>query len=300
MVFVIPYWTKGLTGRFKFVSDCGETSRMPTNFDSNRGKVPPNSGRSDASSIPVLLNAFRVFKAVSQSTGGATMKSLAASLNIPPTTCYRILRSFVSENWLRVGNEGRFEISFGLVPLLRPLLRHELLIEIGRSPLADLAHKTGLTAKLSVRQGVDAVTIHGEYPSKEACIVTRVGSAASLTIGSSGAVFLAHLPDQEVARIISKAPLEVWRFQQQEDLLCRVRQTKRDGYCFDGGSYQPSINTLSAPLFGHDSELVGVLSLLGFPQDFSADVRPRLINELKFTAGGCSRLILGNALDPTA
>lgn len=273
---------------------------MSANIDSNTGKVLPKLGRSDPSSIPVLLNAFRVFKAVSQSTGGATMKSLAASLNIPPTTCYRILRSFVSENWLRVGNEGRFEISFGLVPLLRPLLRHELLIEISRGALVDLAHRTGLTAKLSVRQGVEAVTIHGEYPNKETCIVSRVGSAASLMIGSSGAVFLAHLPDREVARIISKAPAEVWRFQLQDDVLQRVRQAKRDGYCFDGGSYQPNMNTLSAPLFGHDNELVGVLSLLGFPQDFSPDVRPHLVRALQYAAGGCSRLILGGALDPTA
>jgi len=76
-----------------------------------------------------------------------------------------------------------------------------------------------------------------------------------------------------------------------------VQQTKRDGYCFDGGSYQPNMNTLSAPLFGHDNELVGVLSLLGFPQDFSPDVRPQHIRALQYTAGGCSRVILGGALD---
>ena len=58
-----------------------------------------------------------------------TTKSLATTRKISPTTCYRILPTFVAAGWLRPGANGTFELSFGLVPLFRPLLRHELLIE---------------------------------------------------------------------------------------------------------------------------------------------------------------------------
>ena len=222
--------------------------------------------------------------------GTVTTKSLAATLRISPTTCYRILQSFVAKGWLRSGGHGTFELSFGLVPLLRPLLRHEVLIGAVREPLAQLARTTGLTAKLTVRQGEDAVTIHSANSPKGTAITSRVGSVVSLGIGSSGATFLAAMSDDEVSRVLEEAPAEIWRHQKREDVLRRVREARRNECCFDSGSYQPHINTLSAPLYGQGRELVGVFTLLGFPQDFDPAVRPAFIRELKYTAGGCTQL----------
>ncbi len=245
--------------------------------------------------VPVLRKAIHVLAAVAQGNGAVTTKSLATTLKISPTTCYRILQSFVAEGWLRSGANGTFELSFGLVPLLRPLLRHELLIETVRNPLAQLAKTTGLTAKLTVRQVDDAVTIHSASSPKGTAITSRVGSVVSLAIGSSGATFLAALGEDEVARILEDAPAEVWRHQKREDVLRRVRECRRQGCCFDSGSYQPHINTLSAPLHGREREFVGVVTVLGFPQDFDPAVRPAIIRELKFTAGGCTQLIAGQS-----
>lgn len=248
-----------------------------------------------AHTVPVLGKAIDVLEAVAQANGKLTTKALSAALRISPTTCYRILQSFVGKGWLRPGANGTFELSFGLVPLLRPLLRHELLIETVREPLAQLARTTGLTAKLTVRQGDDAVTLYSANSPKGTAITSRVGSVVSLAIGSSGATFLAAVSDEEVARVLGDAPNEVWRFQKREDVLRRVRDIRRQGCGFDGGSYQPHINTLSAPLYGPERELVGVVTLLGFPQDFDPAVRPALMRELKFTTGGCTQLIAGHA-----
>lgn len=255
----------------------------------------PASSAAPAHTVPVLGKAIDVFSAVAAANGSLTTKSLATTLRISPTTCYRILQSFVAKGWLRSGANGTFELSFGLVPLLRPLLRHEVLIETVREPLAQLARKTGLTAKLTVQQAGDAVTIHSASSPKGTAITSRVGSVVSLAIGSSGASFLAAMPDEEIARILDDAPGEVWRHQKRADVLRRVREARRQGCCYDSGSYQPHINTLSAPLHGPGAELAGVVTLLGFPQDFDPAVRPALIRELKFTAGGCTQLIVGHA-----
>jgi DNA-binding IclR family transcriptional regulator len=245
--------------------------------------------------VPVLRKALRVLAAVAQDSGNATTKNLAATLKISPTTCYRILQSFVADGWLRPGAGGTFELSIGLVPLLRPLLRHELLIETVRDPLAQLARTTGLTAKLTVRQGDNAVTLYSAQSPKGTAIVSRVGSSASLAIGSSGATFLAALGDAEVTHLLEGAPEEVWRFQKREDVLRRVRDARRHGCCFDAGSYQPHLHTLSAPMRGPANELMGVITLLGFPQDFHPSVRPALARAVKFTAGGCTQLMTGHA-----
>ena len=256
--------------------------------------TPPTKNSSHT--VPVLRKAIRVFETVALRQGDATAKSLAATLKISPTTCYRILQSFVAEGWLRPRPGGEFELSFGLVPLLRPLLRHELLIETIREPLLRLAHTTGLTAKLTVQQRDDAVTIHSEASPRPTSITSRVGSVVSLAIGSSGAVFLGALPDDEVARILDSASVDVWKHQERVDVLRRVREVRKQGYCFDGGSYQSHINTLSAPLYAPDRALVGAITLLGFPQDFAGTAKAALIRELKYTTGGCNQLISGQVV----
>lgn len=253
-------------------------------------KLPTDAA---AGTVPILRKANRVFEMVARSSGGATAKSLASALNIAPATCYRILRSFVSDGWLRQRSGGAFELSFGLVPLLRPLLRHEVLIETVREPLAQLARTTGITAKLSIRQGDDHVTIFSAQSPRSHAVVSRVGAVGSLAVGSSGAVYLGAMPDAEIARILKAAPPEAWKIQRRETVLRRVRDGRKLGCYFDNGSYQPNINSFSAPIFGPGHEIAGVITLLGFPQDFTGAARPALIRELKFTAGGCTQLIQG-------
>jgi len=256
---------------------------------------PKPSPSKPVHTVPVLRKAIRVFEAVALDSGDSTAKQLAASLRIAPTTCYRILQSFVAAGWLRPGPGGTFELSFGLVPLLRPLLRHELLIETLREPLAQLARTTGLTAKVTVRQGDDAVTLASAQSPRSHAIASRVGGVVSLAIGSSGAAFLGALPDTEVTRILEAAPPEVWKFQKREEVLRRVREVRKQGCCYDGGSYQPNIHTLSAPLCAHGHEVAGVITLLGFPQDFAGSAKAALTRELKYTTGGCNQLIQGAA-----
>jgi DNA-binding IclR family transcriptional regulator len=91
--------------------------------------LPQSTPTQSAHTVPIPRKALGVFEAVAHANGAVTTKSLATTGKISPTTCYRILPTFVAAGWLRPGANGTFELSFGLVPLLRPLLRHELLIE---------------------------------------------------------------------------------------------------------------------------------------------------------------------------
>ena len=246
--------------------------------------------------VPVLCKAIRVFSEVAKSRGGISTKALAASLGISPTTCYRILKSFVAEGWLSARRDGAFELSFALVPLLRPLLHHELLIETVAEPLRQLAAATSLTAKITVRQGDDAVTLFSAPSPKSTAITSRVGSVISLAIGSSGAALLSPLPDSEIAQILAKAPPEVWKLQDRADVQRRIREARKDGCCFDHGSFQPHIHTISAPLVVADRAIIAALTLLGFPQDFEGAAKTALTRQVKYTAGGCLQLIKGNDL----
>lgn len=261
--------------------------------------MPANSSsspHSPAHIVPVLRKAFQVFEAVAQNPNDATTKHLATGLRIAPSTCYRILSTFVAAGWLRSRAGGRFELSFGLMPLLRPLLRQEVLVETVREPLAQLARTTGLTTKLTIRQGDDAVTIFSAQSPRPHAIASRVGAVVSLAIGSSGAAHLGALPDSEIKRILDTAPAEAWKYQNRANVLRRLRDGRRPGCYADIGSYQPNIHTLSSPIYEQGSNFVGAITILGFPQDFAGAAKTTLMRQLKQTATDCTQRLQRSGL----
>jgi DNA-binding IclR family transcriptional regulator len=273
--------------------ELSEAKPVPATKGKGAAGAARTRGGAPAHTVPVLLKALRVFAAIARDETEATAKGLAMTLGISPTTCYRILQSFMADGWLRPGAGGTFALSYRLVPLLRPLLRHELLIDTMREPLAALARETGLTAKLSVRQEGSAVTVLVAGSPRATAITSRTGAVFPLALGSSGAAILASLPQAEAERILDAAPAEAWRYQKRAEAARRVRECRREGFCFDTGSYQPQLHTLSAPLVAGRHGLVGSITLLGFPQDFAAPAGAALSRKVRFTAGGCARLLEG-------
>lgn len=245
--------------------------------------------------VPVLRKALRVLEAVARNPGEATPKSLAVTLRIPPTTCYRILQSFVAEGWLERQENGSFELSFHVAPFFRPLVQREQLIDSVREPLARLVRTSGLTAKITERRENKAVTIHTVNSPKTAAVASRSGLAVSLAVGSSGAMFLSACPDDEVHRILDAAPAKVWRFQDRADVLRRVREARREGVCLDRGSFQSNVHTLSAPIYNAGRKMVAAVTLLGLPGDFEREAFLALIGQLRHNLGGCVPLSLGHA-----
>ncbi len=237
-----------------------------------------------ANTVPVLRKAMLVLEAVARNPEEATTKNLALSLDIPPTTCYRILRSFVGAGWLRARRGGNFALSTGLTPIFRTLLRNEILVETAREAVAAMASSTGLTAKLTVREGWSAVTIHSARPEKGVAITCQMGAESSLAVGSSGATHLSACPDEEIARVIESAPSGTWRFQRRHDVLQRVREARRQGVCFDRGSHATRVQTASVPLFDRRRGVAAVITVLGLSPDLDPSSRAALAADMKAVA----------------
>lgn len=250
--------------------------------------------------IPVLKKAIAVLKAVAEGRGGMTTKALAHTLGVPSSTAYRILQTFVAEDWVRPLGGGQFELSFGLLPLLQPLVRHELLIETVREPLLKLSRETGLTTKITVRQGHFAVTIFRVESPRPTSLSVRVGATFHLCLGSSGAVLLSGLDEVERQRVIDEAPEECWQFQRPSDVDHRLAELATFGSCADTGKYRPNNFAVSAPLLDRGGQVLAALTIVGLPDDFEGARTEALRRQLMFAAGGCNQLIQGLPLKTAA
>lgn len=212
--------------------------------------------------VPVLRKALAVLHAVASADGPSTTKAIAATLGLSPSTTYRILRTYLAENWLRATGEGGHKLSFGLLPIVEPLIVPEVLTKVARKPLAELAAKTGLLAKLSVREGDQAVTVFraGRPPPGG---LLRSGDSVHLVVGAAGSALLWGLAPELRRALVAKAPKECWRLQRPADVTRRLRMLAAAGHCLASGGFHPEIAALSAPLRGPGGRVVAAVTLVG-------------------------------------
>lgn len=221
-------------------------------------------------SIPALSKSIAVLKAIAGGMQNYSIAELAREVGVAHTTCYRIVQTLVDADWLRprAGGVG-YELSYGLLPMVEPFLNHRVLIDTISPVVEQLVHRTGLSAKLSVRQGDDAVTVYRVESPKPMSLSGRVGVRFSLVYGSSGACLLSSLTDKRIERIVEEASGDAWKHQLPADVRKRIAEVREKQCCMDLGFFHPQVHTISSPLFDDQGKMLAAMTLLGLPEDMN-------------------------------
>lgn len=222
-----------------------------------------------AHQIPVLQKAIRVLAAVADGECEPMTRPLARALKIAPATCYRIIQTFAHAGWMRVQENGRCELGAGLFPLLQRLEMHALLGGEVSAILKELTAATSVTSKVSARQEDEAVTLLRVDSPQPMALTVRPGARFHLTLGASGAILLAALPDAEIERVMRQAPESCWQWQKPADVRRRVREARTHGVVFDFGTYRPDIFGISVPLHDAGDQVQGALTVTGLTHGHS-------------------------------
>ncbi len=239
--------------------------------------------------IPVLRRAISVVDALGTNGGGLSAKQLSIQLGIPPATCYRILRTLALANWLREGDRGEYHIAFGLVRAARACSDVDRQLFLVRPLLEQLAEETGLSAKISLREGAHAVTAMRAEARRMNLISTPVGARTHLLeTGSAGVILLANMPATESCRILS-APRN-WKRGAKEQVQRDIREAGQSGVARAFGTVNPSIWAVSVAMAAAPAQAMA-LTIVGWPDDFSKQRQPVLEKQLKTCAKAMAKLI---------
>jgi Transcriptional regulator len=218
--------------------------------------------------IPAVDKSTKLLHVLAEAGEGMTCAQLAKKLEIASSTCYRIIQTLVANDWLRATSTGAFTFSAGIFPLLKPLSDYQQLFEALGAPLRGLVEATGLTAKISVKQGDAASTVYRVESPRPLSPSFKVGGSFPLAYGSSGACLLAGLEVDEITRILEASPDSAWEYQSAADVWTRINAVRKSGACFDPGKYQPAVYALSAPVHNRDHQCFASISLIGWANDF--------------------------------
>jgi DNA-binding IclR family transcriptional regulator len=236
--------------------------------------------------VPAVTRAIAILRLLSRSRAPQSLKTIADSLDLVPSTALHIVRALVAEELLQVDPQTkRYRLGVGMLPLARAVLENADFPSLVR-PMLD---------ELSLRYGVTAIGV--EVPNLENMIVVAlarsqapvrlhvdVGSRFPALISATGRCVAAFSgePAKEIEkrfRVLrwNDAPAyEVWRKE--------VDQVRRQGFSIDRGNYIAGVTIVAVPVLNGAGTITHTIAAVGLGSQLDRTTTLALAHDMRAAA----------------
>lgn len=199
---------------------------------------------------------------------------IASELDLSKAVVHRLLTSLKDSELVEADPKtrryrlGPMALALGLAYLANVDLRDR-----ARPVLERLSEVTGETATLSLRQRWTRLYIDQVNPASEVRMTVPIGRPFPLHAGSSSKAFLAFLSEAEQDEFFATQHLEALTGSTVVDeaaLRKDLALTLRRGYARSAGERLSGAQSVAAPVFDHQGEVVGVVSVCGPAERFGS------------------------------
>src|ERR1700741_2750894 len=136
----------------------------------------------ERTAIQVIARLMNLLDALAKQSGSVSLKELAQSTGLHPSTAHRILNDMVFGRFVDRGEQpGTYRLGMRLLELGNLVKARLSVREAAVEPMRDLQRKTGQTVNLSVRQGDEIVYVELAFSERSGMHVVRaIGGRAPL------------------------------------------------------------------------------------------------------------------------
>ncbi|MGS0943429.1 IclR family transcriptional regulator [Pseudomonas sp.] len=257
----------------------------------NESKAPESSRRQKVQSAEVGTD---ILKGLADLAPATSLSKLAEHLEMPASKVHRYLQALIASGFAEQDETtnhyglGPAALYVGMVALGRLDV-----VKVSVPKLATLRDAVNETCFLAVWGNHGPAVVHVEQAVRAVTLVTQVGSVLPLLSSSTGLVFNAFLPDSETAPLRKQALRQAGAPTQKvlADTMASIRAHRLHSI---HGLFMEGVNALSAPVFAAGSRLVGVLTIVGAAQSFSAEPGSLAAQRLLETAEAISQRMGGS------
>ncbi|HEV8650723.1 MAG TPA: IclR family transcriptional regulator [Actinomycetes bacterium] len=198
--------------------------------------------------------------------GPTRVTEVAGELGIHKSTAFRLLSTLEARGLVEQGaGRGRYRLGYGIVRLAGGATVRLEFHQYSRPICLRLAGETGETVNMAIRDGRYAINVEQVMGSSAVTTVNWVGQRTPLHATSSGKVFLAHLPEPELARLLA-GPLERFTPGTVVDparLDEQLQKVRADGYAYTVEELEVGLNAVAAPIRAFDGTVAAAVSVSG-------------------------------------
>jgi DNA-binding IclR family transcriptional regulator len=205
-----------------------------------------------------LLDAFSVEAPI------WSAEALIARSGLPPSTCYRYLKSLHHAGLLARVGSGSYVVGPRVLAMDRISRLTDPVYSIGSPVVQALSQRTGFSALLSVLYSGSVMCVQQvATPDAPAGLFGR-GEQRPLIAGASANIILAHLPPHQLRSLYAKQREGIAQAGLGADwdaFRASVKAIRQDGVSHSLGEYRKGIAGVAAPLFNRDGEVLGSIAL---------------------------------------
>jgi DNA-binding IclR family transcriptional regulator len=257
-----------------------------------RGGDQRTAGSADGNTRPQrriqsIEVGFRLIRVLEEASAPLPLKTVAALAGMPPSKAHLYMVSFVR---LGLVVQDPVTTRYGLGPYAVQLglagIRQLSIVDAARGPMQELQEKAGVAVYLSVWGNLGPAIVLKFDAALEAPMSIRVGYVLPLTTTATGRVFLACLPESEIAPVLARGRPADRKLQAR--VRSAVAAVRQHGIAFSDGLHYEGVTALSAPIFDHSGVIAGAMTLLGWRSHLSLDLDGAAARDLRKAAAAVS------------
>lgn len=213
-----------------------------------------------------LGRTLDILEAIASVETSASLTTLAAAVDLPKSTAYRLLTALAERGYVDRDGESGYRPTLKLVTLGNQILNGLDLRAVARPILAELMHTVKAVVHLCVIDGDAVVYIDKLQPMGTQRMYSQVGRRSPLHCTGVGKVALAGLPDEEVRAILERAgtpAFTVNTMTQLEGIVRHLARVREQGFATDDEEHEPGIRCVAAPIRNFTNAVVASISVSG-------------------------------------
>jgi DNA-binding IclR family transcriptional regulator len=221
----------------------------------------------DKYSVKVILKTMDILKCFSPEHPEWTAIELSNKLKINRTTVYRILTTLASGGFVQLNpKSGGFRLGSTLIGLSMALFNSMDIRTAAKYVLKDLARETGESVHLTIWYNDEVMVIDQWESPSEIKVSVPLGKKYSAHSTATGKIFLAALPEKELARYLSEhelksiTPNTIVNKEVLKEELLKIRQRQ---IAFDFEENYIDFVACAAPVYSFDQSINAVIAVLG-------------------------------------
>jgi len=211
-----------------------------------------------------------IIDALASADGSCGVSEISRQLEIGKNNVFRILSALEEKGWVHQDIETKkYSLTGAMARVALKALSQLDIQQVSLPYLHELQQITGETSALSSKVELERTFLNCIPSNYQVRHIVTVGARRQLWYGSGGKVILAFMSEEEIESVLNQfenSGVSVLASGQEvtvESLREELAQIKKQGYAVAAGERNPDASGVSAPIFNHNQDVVGSISVSG-------------------------------------
>lgn len=233
--------------------------------------------------VRAVERALQILECFDSNNPERGVSDIAQAVGLHKATAHRIVTTLLNCGYLeRSDDDQSYRLGLKLAGLGFKVIRRMDLRREALPYMNELVEQWDETCDLSIFDGERVFYVEVLRGSHALTIAAAVGQRLPAHCTSSGKLFLAYLPPEELEAFTSE-PMKSYTertITSPEELHLQLETIRQQGYSFDNEELERGIRAVAAPIYNHDGEIIAALSIPGPTNRIAQDRIPAIAESL--------------------